>query len=87
MAEDSGWVVDTWSARRNFVFESGLAKSEYLAWLRPVLGRDWHCQLKSSSAVVLTRLASEEQQTLELRIDEVDAGRIRIHATFIAMPT
>lgn len=69
------------------MFESRLGKSEYLAWLRPVLGPDWNCRLENNSAVLLTRLLSEEQQTLELRIEAMAAGSIRIHATFIAMPT
>ncbi len=85
--KDLGWLIETWSARKIYTFESQLTESEYRAWAKRSIGPDWHCRIENGRVLLFTRLGPTEQQTLELRSEEADPGRIRVRVTFIAMPT
>jgi hypothetical protein len=82
------WLVDTWSARKEYTFETPFTEVEYGSWLRQQLHGSWHHCERCRGAMVFTRLLEGEEQIVESLFDAADLpGRIRVRLTFTASAT
>jgi hypothetical protein len=82
------WHVDTWSARKEYTFDTPFTEVEYGSWLWLQLHGHWrHCE-RCRGAMVFTRLLEGEEQIVEIQFDAADpAGRIRVRINFTATAT
>ena len=85
--ENSPWVKDSWSAKKECTFDSRLTWVEYLAWAARALGPDWRSRAAANGSPLFTRLVSGEQQYLEIRNVTSGSQGIRVRVTFTATAT
>ena len=87
VVENSPWVMDSWSAKKECTFDSRLTWVEYLAWAARALGADWRSRAAADGSPLFTRLVSGEQQYLEIRSVTSGSQGIRVRVTFTATAT
>lgn len=85
---DEEWHVDTWSARKEYSFETPFTEAQYADWLRQHLDGYWHHCERCRGSMVFTRILEGEEQIVEILFDAADSpGEIRVRITFTATAT
>ena len=87
VVENSPWEKDSWSAKKEYAFDSRLTWVEYLTWVERALGPAWRSRATHDGWALFTRLTSGEQQYLEIRNVKSSQQHIRVRVTFSTTAT
>jgi hypothetical protein len=85
--EDIAWIIGPWSARKTYVFVSGMSRTEYLSWAARTLGRSWECRSASENGATYWLLDGTEQHLVDITLSVMQAGKLHVQVTYTRIPT